>query len=86
MYYVVLDIGCLECNNPTDVVGIFTSRDDAVEAADWYSGVYSPNPDTSREVRIFKVPELDKWCGPQWRGYSLFYEIEDGYEYKLDKK
>lgn len=51
MYYVVVDIGCIECDEPTNVLGIFTNKQTAEEVKE--KGNYYTN--------IFEVTELNKF-------------------------
>lgn len=38
MLYVAVDVGCIECGEPSGVIGVFTTRDAAQAACDsWFS-------------------------------------------------
>jgi hypothetical protein len=50
MLYVVMDIGCIECREPSHCVGIFTDKQQALEAAG----------QLSKYMQIFPVSELNQ--------------------------
>ncbi len=60
MYYVVLDLGCAECGESSNVLGIFTSLDKAKKARDEYKEVNKLDEYSDHEFFIYKIDTLDK--------------------------
>jgi hypothetical protein len=54
MYYVVVDIGCLECGESSMVIGIFTEIEKAKKAK------LNHKSKAHNVVEIYPIPELDK--------------------------
>ena len=54
MYYIVIDIGCLECGENSVIIGIFTEIEKAKEV--------KLNHKSTKQgaVEIYAIPELDK--------------------------
>lgn len=60
--YVVVDIGCIECGEPSDVVAVFALEADA----DRFAGTYTdpghrwghPGWYGQHSVQVFKLPEV----------------------------
>ena len=60
MYYVVVDIGCLECMEPSNVLGIFTNKYRAMQVYDKYYKLQKENCNGYHYVIIFEIDNLDK--------------------------
>lgn len=52
MYYVVVDIGCLECGLGSNVIGIFTSKQEAENICKINSDRHDHS---SRDYQVFEV-------------------------------
>ena len=60
MYYVVLDLGCSECGESSNILGIFTSIENARKARDEYKIVNKLDDYSDHEFFIYKIDTLDK--------------------------
>ena len=60
MYYVVVDIGCLECMERSNVLGIFTNKDRAIQVCDKYYKLQKENWNGDHDFIIFEIDNLDK--------------------------
>ncbi len=60
MYYVVLDIGCSECGESSNLVGIFTSKERAIQAKKQYMKDHHLEDNSDHEIFIYKIDEIDK--------------------------
>ncbi|PMC38619.1 hypothetical protein CJ195_09185 [Bacillus sp. UMB0899] len=60
MYYVVLDQGCSECGESSNILGIFTSIDKAKKVRDEYKIVNNLDEYSDHEFFIYKIDALDK--------------------------
>ncbi|MGQ4664815.1 hypothetical protein AB3Z07_11360 [Metabacillus halosaccharovorans] len=60
MYYVVLDLGCSECGESSNILGIFTSYEKAKNAKDEYIIVNKLDEYSDHEFFIYKIDSLDK--------------------------
>jgi len=60
--YIVMDIGCIECGEPSDIVGVYKSWDEAQAAGDEYANAKPQNSWGRAEwtgqhyVQVFKIP------------------------------
>ena len=57
MIYVVVDIGCIECGEPSEVLGIFTNKKDAEKVAKKYKEIQSNSWYGQHCFEIFEVKE-----------------------------
>ena len=57
MYYVVVDIGCIECGEITNVLGVFTDFEKAKEVMEDHE---KRQEKTGNGQHIFKVFEIEK--------------------------
>ncbi|MFS0863344.1 hypothetical protein [Fredinandcohnia sp. 179-A 10B2 NHS] len=60
MYYVVVDIGCSECGEASNIVGIFSSKEKAIDAREYYVKDNRLEHNDDHELLIYKIDELDK--------------------------
>lgn len=60
MYFVVVDIGCSDCGESSNLVGIFTTEENARNAMHNYMKDNHLNMDGDHELLIFKVEELNR--------------------------
>ncbi|MRX71645.1 hypothetical protein GJU40_05585 [Bacillus lacus] len=60
MYYVVIDIGCSDCGESSNVVGIFTDEELAREALKNYKIQHNLDKyGYDHEFEIYKIQKLD---------------------------
>lgn len=57
--WLVLDIGCIECMEPTTLVGVFSTKERAQEVRDSYEQSHELVGDTGHDVCIFELPSTD---------------------------
>ncbi|MCM3161395.1 hypothetical protein [Metabacillus litoralis] len=60
MFYVVLDLGCAECGESSNVLGIFTSLEKAKAARDEYKELNSLDEYSDHEFFIYEIDKVDK--------------------------
>lgn len=60
MYYVVVDIGCLECMESSNVLGIFTNVYQAMQVCDKYYKLQEQNWHGDHDFKIFEIKNLDE--------------------------
>lgn len=61
MYYVVMDIGCAECGESSNLVGIFTSEKKARDALKEYKVInHLDTYSDDHEFFIYRIDTLDK--------------------------
>jgi len=60
MYYVVVDIGCIECDEDTSVLGIFTDYQKAHEVAHEHSERQGKNWHGEHSFEIFDISKINK--------------------------
>ncbi|MBO1510151.1 DUF7336 domain-containing protein [Metabacillus bambusae] len=60
MYYVVLDLGCAECGESSNILGIFTSIEQAKKAVKEYKEKNRLDEYSDHEFFIYKIDQLDK--------------------------
>ena len=56
MQYILVHIGCIECCVPSDIVGVFSSKENAEKIMKDCSMRFG---DGSNEFKIFEMPMLD---------------------------
>ena len=59
-YYVLVDIGCIECGEESGVLGIFTNKKKAKMVAKKYEKIQSDNWSGQHYFEIFEIDEIDK--------------------------
>jgi hypothetical protein len=59
-YYVVLDLGCAECGESSNILGIFTSIEQAKKAVNEYKEKNRLDEYSDHEFFIYKIDQLDK--------------------------
>ncbi|XQY93659.1 DUF7336 domain-containing protein [Metabacillus sp. HB246100] len=60
MFYVVLDLGCAECGESSNVLGVFTSEELARQATNEYKEKHRLDEDSDHEFFIYRINEVDK--------------------------
>lgn len=60
MLFIVLDLGCAECGESSNVLGIFTSLEKAKKARDEYKELNQLDEYSDHEFFIYKINEIDK--------------------------
>lgn len=70
MYFIAIDIGCCECDEETNVLGIFTDKTKATEVLKEHKERQGMNWNGHHEFQIFQLEKLDKV-------YRTEYKIED---------
>jgi hypothetical protein len=60
LYFVVVDIGCSDCGESSNVVGIFTTENKAKDTMLTYMKDNHLSMDGDHELLIFKIEELDQ--------------------------
>jgi hypothetical protein len=60
LYYVVLDLGCAECGESSNILGIFTSIEQAKKAVNEYKEKNRLDEYSDHEFFIYKIDQLDK--------------------------
>lgn len=56
--YILVYVGCLECNGETVIKGVFDSREEAQKAQDYCNSLLEKY-NSSNQLLIFKVEELN---------------------------
>jgi hypothetical protein len=59
-YYVAVDIGCLECGEQSNVIGIFTSEEKSKKACEDASIKQKSNWHGEHDFDVWHITELDK--------------------------
>ena len=59
MYYIVLDLGCAECGESSNILGIFTSLDEAKKALNVYKEKNHLDEESDHEFYIYKIDKLN---------------------------
>lgn len=57
-YFVAVDIGCIECGEGSDVLGIFTSESKAEEIAESARKKQKEDWHGQHSFEVFEVPEI----------------------------
>ena len=60
MFYAVVDIGCSECGESSNLVGIFTSKEKAQAAKKDYINVNHLEDNYDHELLVYKIDDVDK--------------------------
>jgi hypothetical protein len=60
MYYVVVDIGCIECLQDSEVLGIFEREGDAKTVLDLAKAEHEKNKGGEHLFEVFKVEKITK--------------------------
>ncbi|MGM7723125.1 hypothetical protein [uncultured Metabacillus sp.] len=60
MYYVVLDLGCAECGESSNILGIFTTLEAAKKAQEEYKEKNRLDEYSDHEFFIYKIDQLNK--------------------------
>lgn len=60
MFYVAVDIGCIECGEPSNVIGIFTNKEQAKAICEEYKRRYDEHHSGQHEFEIFEVPKINE--------------------------
>lgn len=60
MYFVVVDIGCSDCGESSNLVGIFTTEKSARDGMLTYMEVNHLTMDGDHELLIYKIDELNR--------------------------
>jgi hypothetical protein len=60
MHYVVLDLGCAECGESSNILGIFTTLELAKKAIGEYKEINRLDEYSDHEFFIYKIDKLDK--------------------------
>ena len=59
MYFVAVDIGCIECGEKSHVLGVFTDIDKAQSACDEHYARQQAHWLGQHHFEVFDVPEID---------------------------
>lgn len=68
MYYVAVDIGCIECGEDSTVLGIFDGRADAEEVVAKAKELQRANWNGQHYFDVFEVPDMNKAHIPAYVG------------------
>ena len=60
MYYVAVDVGCIECGEETSVLGIFTDKQKAMEVLGEHKKRQEENWSGQHNFELHEVSELNK--------------------------
>lgn len=60
MKYVVVDIGCIECGEPSSVLGIFTDKEKAIEISKKCEEYQEKNWTGQHDFEIYEVDKENK--------------------------
>lgn len=60
MYFAIMDVGCSDCGETSNLVGIFTTEDKARTALKEYIKVNHLERNPEHEFYIYKIDILDK--------------------------
>jgi hypothetical protein len=58
-YYVAVDIGCIECGESSNVLGIFDDESSAQKACDEASDIQAKNWHGQHNFEVFRVDKDD---------------------------
>jgi hypothetical protein len=59
MYYVVVDIGCMHCNERSSVLGIFTNRNRAEYVCEEHKARQADDWSGEHEFEVYEIAEID---------------------------
>lgn len=57
--FVAVDIGCLECGEPSEVLGIFTNKEEAEAICTEAEAYQAEHWHGQHEFQVFEVPEIN---------------------------
>ena len=60
MFYVVVDIGCIECGEPSHVIGIFTNREQAKAICKEHERKYDEYHSGQHEFQVFEIRKINE--------------------------
>ena len=55
--YVIINIGCLECGVSSDIVGVFTDREEAEKVSNELSDIHSWREGGQNAFQVFEIPQ-----------------------------
>ena len=58
MYYVAVDIGCIECGEPSHVLGIFTNKEKALNVCKEHEERQNLNWTGQHSFEIFEIKNM----------------------------
>lgn len=64
MRYMAFDIGCIECGEPSGVIGIYDTEEEAIDAAERVREKQSENWEGQHIFRVFDLESEDSYS--QW--------------------
>lgn len=59
MTWIVVNVGCIECGVPTNIVGVFSDRARAIEIAEGLDETHSWRGGGQNSFEVFPMPALD---------------------------
>jgi len=59
MKYIIVDIGRLECDVPSDIVGIFDDKEKANKIVTEFNKIFGWRDGGQHEFEVFKMPKLN---------------------------
>jgi len=59
MKYIVVDIGCLECGVPSDIVGVFDDKEKANKIVTEFNKIFGKYEGGHHEFEVFEMPKLN---------------------------
>jgi hypothetical protein len=60
MFYVAVDVGCIECGEYSNVLGIFTTESKAQEVVDDHCNRQKDNWCGEHSFKVFEVEQIDE--------------------------
>lgn len=60
MYYVAVDIGCIECGEESSVIGIYTNKEEALKVTAEHKKRQGEKWSGEHHFEIYEVPEINK--------------------------
>ena len=60
MYYVAVDIGCIECGEESSVIGIYTNKEEALKVTAEHEKRQGEKWGGEHHFEIYEVPEINK--------------------------
>jgi hypothetical protein len=61
MRYLAFDIGCIECGEPSGVIGFFATEEEAVDAAELAKTRQKDNWEGQHTFRVFDLESEDSY-------------------------
>jgi hypothetical protein len=62
--FLVFDIGCIECREPSSVVGVYATREEASRVRDEYDDEEHPEWGGDHSVEVFVISGVDREQAP----------------------